>query len=144
VVVVDDPGISSRGGATPVPILVQPPFTDVIAGLVVSEEMEVPPLNPGVVGQLGDAVPESVLEPVEPEFAGVLLHGDDTAFRVELLGAVVVDGEANGFETCPLTLLIPCSAARMPASTPSRSELVVSLNALWARSLTDDPIGVTG
>jgi hypothetical protein len=111
-------------------MLVQPPFTGVMFELAISDELNVPLLTAGVVGQLGAELPEIELVALEPEFTGALLHGDDTPFRVELGGVLVDDGEANGLETCPLTLLTPCSAARMPASTPSRTAFVVSLKAL--------------
>jgi hypothetical protein len=132
-----DSGRSNGGAATESPMLDQPPSTGVIvtgAGRgVVTDVVGVVPV--GVVGHAGADVP----------LAGVLVHGDETPPRVELLVVVGAVVEVNGFDDGEAVILLkPCSAALIPASTPSRTAVPVSLNALCVRCVIDGALGGAG
>lgn len=112
-----DCGINSGGAAIDVPMLVQPP--SMATGPEALRTADAPD-DAGLDAQLGGA--EVALGVVDQGGAETPL-----ADPVFVLGLVVE--VANGFdeETCWF-------AARMPASTPSRSAVPVSVNALRARS----------
>jgi hypothetical protein len=119
VVVMGDSGINSGGGAIAVPMLVQPPL------------MAVTPAALRVVA--APTAGEFVGQPGAAEVAvGVVGQGDATPPRaVPLVVPVFVDVAANGFDD--VAWLPPREswsfAARMPASTPSRTAVPVSENA---------------
>lgn len=107
---VDVFGTSSGGAAIELPILVQPPFG---SGRIALMLLAGAPVAPAVaVAKFG---------PVE-DMLGVLGQAAGGALPVGLVPAVAVK------------LFNDCSAARTPASTPSRSEFPVSAKAVPARS----------
>lgn len=135
-VVVGAWGIKSGGAATAVPMLDQPPsmgdMVTVLGRTVVGGMVFV-----GVEGQAGAADGFPVV---------VFVQGDETPPRAALVVAFGVAGAANGLDlgAGAVALLKPCSAARMPASTPSRIAVPVSLNAFCVRWLIDGALGATG
>jgi hypothetical protein len=93
------------------------------------------------------------VEPAAVEFGGqfgaaefvldAVLQGDDTPPRAALFAVGEFEAEANGFDDDNRSPAAPidCSAARMPASTPSRSEFPVCEIAFWLRSAIEGAVG---
>jgi hypothetical protein len=131
---VRDSGIKSGGAATELPMLDHPPSTGVTPAL---------PARGVVVGVEPAAVPDHAGADVPPPDV-VFVHGDETPLPELVVAGAVVD-PANGFDDVEdVILLNPCSAARMPASTPSRTAELVSVSALCVRRVMEGALGAGG
>jgi hypothetical protein len=130
-----DSGRSSGGAATEVLMLDQPPsMGDTVTAL--GRAAVAGAVFVGVAGQAG--ADDGLL-------VAVFVHGEETPPRAEFVVAAGFADAVNGFDDAePVILLKPCSAARIPASTPSLTAVPVSLNAFCVRCATDGALGAAG